>query len=74
MVEIFSRKWSYFQKLRSIGHPEGDVCPEQAWRAAVGGGQQGLHDVPEQAASGMLARQGKLTLRAAPRGDDIEQR
>lgn len=63
---LFDR-WQEFGATR---HTENHVRSEQTGRTAVGRSEQGLHDEPEQVASGGLARQGALL----PRRDDRRQR
>lgn len=48
------------QKFCATGHTEGDVRALKARRAALGRGQQGVHDVPQQAAPGSVSRQGAV--------------
>ena len=56
-----------FQEFGAAGYQESHVRAEQARRAALHGGQQGLHDVSQQAAFGGFLRQGgKLILRSHP--------
>ena len=59
-----------FQQLSAISHSKSDVRPQQAGRAAVDRGVEGVHDVAEQVALGGVLRQGALL----PRRDDLGQR
>lgn len=63
MAFVIGRNRFDLQELREAGDQEDHVRAIETGRAALGGGQQGVYDVPEQIAPGGLPRQGALSSR-----------